>query len=98
MTENDNVHRRRSIRLPGYDYSTAGAYFITICVETRTCLFGRIAGTDTGACLEPNESGNMVKEIWDKIPLFYPGIGIDEFVIMPNHIHGIVLVGATPRG
>ncbi|MCK9364578.1 MAG: hypothetical protein M0P74_13390 [Syntrophales bacterium] len=98
MTENDNVHRRRSIRLPGYDYSTAGAYFITICVETRTCLFGRIVGAGPCACPEPNESGNMVKEIWDKIPLFYPGIGIDEFVILPNHIHGIVLVGATPRG
>ena len=98
MTENDNVHRRHSIRLPGYDYSTAGAYFITICVENRTCLFGRIVEAGTGACLEPNESGNMAKEVWDKIPLFYPGIGIDEFVIMPNHIHGIVLVGATPRG
>ncbi|MEI7671088.1 MAG: transposase [Deltaproteobacteria bacterium] len=105
MIDNDNVYRRRSIRLPGYDYSTVGAYFITICVQNRACLFGRIVGATPRGCpdspcayLEPNEAGNMVKAVWDKIPLFYPGIGIDEFVIMPNHIHGIIFVGAPPRG
>jgi len=88
-------HRRRSIRLRGYDYSQAGAYFITICIQNREYLFGNIVGG--GMML--NDAGGMIQTVWDEIPMYYGGIDIDEFVVMPNHIHGIaIIVGATPRG
>jgi REP element-mobilizing transposase RayT len=88
-------HHRRSIRLKGYDYSQAGAYFATICTQDRACLFGEIVSGE----MHLNDAGRMVKTVWDEIPVFYPGVDIDAFVIMPNHIHGIiVLVGAAPRG
>lgn len=88
-------HHRRSIRLQGYDYSWAGAYFITICTQNRECLFGDIVDRE----MVLNDAGNMNQTVWDEIPFHYPGINIDEFVVMPNHIHGIIIiVGATPRG
>jgi REP element-mobilizing transposase RayT len=86
---------RRSIRLRGYDYSKVGAYFVTICAQNRTCLFGEIV--DGGMRL--NDAGQMVQLVWNEMPAFYPGVETDEFVVMPNHIHGIIiLVGAAPRG
>ena len=97
MTFNPDIHRRRSIRLQGYDYSQAGAYFITICTQNRECMFGEIV--DGKMAL--NHAGNMIQTVWDEIPFHYAGIEIDEFIVMPNHIHGIitiVVVGATPRG
>jgi putative transposase len=95
MAYNPDIHHRRSIRLQGYDYSRAGAYFITICTQNRECLFGNIL--DGKMVLNP--AGIMVQTVWDEIPFHYGGTEIDEFVVMPNHIHGIVvIVGATPRG
>lgn len=93
MTFNPDIHHRRSIRLQGYDYSRAGAYFITICTQNRECLFGNI--------MVMNPAGTMIQTVWDEIPFHYTGTEIDEFVVMPNHIHGIVVidaVGATPCG
>jgi REP element-mobilizing transposase RayT len=92
-------HHRRSIRLKGYDYRQAGAYFVTVCVQDRECLLGQIV--DGGMWL--SEAGRMVQSVWDELPAHYPGVDIDAFVVMPNHIHGIILltgnnVGATPRG
>ena len=86
---------RRSIRLKGYDYSQAGAYFVTICTQHRECLFGEIVDGE----MVLNDAGRMVQTGWDGIPSHYPGIDIDAFQIMPNHIHGIVFiaVGAGPR-
>jgi putative transposase len=104
MTYNPDIHHRRSIRLQGYDYTSAGAYFITICIQNRECLFGNIiVGATPRACTEMvlNQAGNMIQTVWDEIPIHYPGIEIDEFVFMPNHIHGIIVigaVGATPCG
>jgi hypothetical protein len=92
------IHHRRSIRLRGYNYSRAGAYFVTICTQHRERLFGDIVGSE----MRLNEAGLMIQAVWDQIPVYYPGIKTDEFVIMPNHIHGIVVitgtVGATPCG
>jgi REP element-mobilizing transposase RayT len=86
--------RRKQIRLREYDYSMPGAYFITICTKNRECLFGHIA--DGKMIL--NDAGRMVQTVWDEIPQYYPGIETDEFIIMPTHIHGIiVIVGAGPR-
>lgn len=94
MEKNMNKNRQ-SIRLRKYDYSQAGAYFVTICTQNRECFFGNIINEE----MVLNDSGKMVKMIWDELPINYPGVNVDEFQIMPNHVHGIIiLVGATPRG
>ena len=86
---------RRSIRLKGFDYSRAGAYFVTICAQGRICLFGEVVS----GVMRANDAGRMVEAVWDDVPVFYAGVDIDAFAVMPNHIHGvIVLVGAAPRG
>ena len=93
-TYNPAIHHRRSIRLKGYDYSQAGLYFITICVENRLLLFGHI---ENGSMIL-NDAGNMVTTVWNEIPTHYPGFRLHEFVVMPNHFHGIIeTVGAGPR-
>jgi REP element-mobilizing transposase RayT len=86
---------RRSIRLGGYDYAQAGAYFVTICTHDRACLFGDVV--DGVMCL--NDAGRMVQSVWDELPVYYPGVETDAFVVMPNHVHGIlVFVGAPLVG
>ena len=92
--DNPKTHRRRPIRLSGYDYQSTGAYFLTLCTQNRQCLFGEIAGGE----IVLNDAGRMVHRVWNELPLFYPGVDIDAFQIMPNHFHGIILlVGAGPR-
>ena len=94
-TDRPERRNRRSVRLKGYDYAGAGAYFVTICVQNRECLFGRIADGQ----MVLNDAGMMIQTVWNEIPPHYPGIEIDASVVMPNHIHGIiVIVGAAPRG
>jgi len=94
MTYNPQIHHRRSIRLKNYDYSQAGLYFVTICTQNRLCLFGNIGDGE----MNLNDAGKMVRTIWDQIPAHYCGVEIDQFVVMPNHIHGIIaIVGAGPR-
>jgi putative transposase len=91
-----DLHHRRSIRLQGFDYSQPGAYFITMCAHNRECLFGDIIHEK----MILNDAGIMTQTIWGEMPFHYKGIEIDEFVIMPNHVHGIVVinnVGAGPR-
>ena len=82
---------RRSIRLKGYDYSQAGAYFITICTQKRECLFGEIS--DRKMVL--NHAGNMIQTVWDTLRVRFTNAELDEFVVMPNHIHGIVVLTHT---
>jgi putative transposase len=96
IMETQQKPRRKSIRLKGYDYSAPGYYFVTICTNDRQCLFGEII--DEGMKL--NDAGRMVKSVFCEIPVFYKDIVIDEFVVMPNHIHGIVIInyiGVPPR-
>ena len=95
MSYNPDIHQRRSIRLKGYDYVTPGAYFVTICTHERECLFGDIVD----GVMRLNDAGQMVNTVWNEIPAHYSGIDVDAFIVMPNHIHGIVaIVGAAPRG
>jgi putative transposase len=95
VTYDPETHHRRSIRLRGYDYALAGAYLVTIVTQDRACLLGEVV---EGA-MRLNDAGRMVRTVWDELPVFYPGVDIDAMVVMPNHIHGIiVLVGAAPRG
>jgi len=88
MKFDPQIHKRRSIRLKGYDYSQLGAYFVTICVNKKICLFGHIV--DNKMIL--NDPGKMVVKIWSEIPQFYPGVAIDEHSVMPNHLHGIIIL------
>ena len=82
------VQKRRSIRLGGYDYSQAGAYFITICAQNRHCLFGNI----TEGAMALNDAGRAVADCWLQIPHHFPHVELDEWVVMPNHIHCIVII------
>lgn len=92
MTYNPDKHHRRSIRLKGYNYSQAGAYFVTACVKDRECLFGDIVDGE----MQLNDAGEMVKFVWNELPNRFSDIYLDEFIIMPNHIHGIInFVGAV---
>ena len=97
MAYNPNIHHRRSIRLKGYDYSQAGAYFITICCKDRKCRFGKIV---VGASvMELNECGQIAYDEWLKLSERFSNFELDVFQIMPNHMHGIIvlndIVGAT---
>jgi putative transposase len=88
-------HHRHSIRLKGYDYTQAGAYFVTVVAQDRACRFGKV----TDGITDLNDAGRMAQKVWDELPIFYPGVLVDACVVMPNHVHGIiVLVGAAPRG
>lgn len=88
MKYNPDLHKRQSIRLRGYDYSGSGFYFITICCYQRECLFGNII--DSQMIL--NNFGELVKEEWLKSAEIRKEIQLGEFVIMPNHFHGIVII------
>ncbi|MCD4793621.1 MAG: transposase [Bacteroidales bacterium] len=86
MPYNPNIHNRRSIRLKGYDYSQAGLYFITICVQNRKCLFGNvIAGK-----MILNDAGRMIENWYFESENKYPDKKCREMIIMPNHFHCIV--------
>ena len=89
------MHRRRSIRLPGYDYSRPGAYFVTIVAQDRLCLFGEVVDGE----MLLNEAGGMVEEAWEWLARRHPYVELDSYVVMPNHLHGvIVLTDAGGRG
>ncbi|NUM81539.1 transposase [bacterium] len=81
-------HHRRSIRLKGYDYTRAGAYFITICTHDRLNIFGVIRQGK----MELNEYGKIVTCEWERTAVLRPNIHVADFVIMPNHIHGILVI------
>ena len=91
MPYDNKRHHRRSIRLKGYDYSQAGAYFVTICTQDRECLFGEIV--DGKMVL--NDAGRMICRWYSELENKYPDIRCDEFICMPNHIHFVIInVGA----
>jgi putative transposase len=89
-----SIRRRRSLRLQEYDYSQAGAYFVTICVQGRECLLGEIVEGE----MQLNNYGKIARDCWHDLPHHYVNIELDAFVVMSNHMHGIiVLVGAGLR-
>ncbi len=89
-------HHRRSIRLPGYDYTRAGAYFITLVTHDRECLFGEIVGGE----MRLNTWGEIAREEWFQTAVVRPYVMLrdDEFVVMPNHIHGIIWIVGDYEG
>jgi REP element-mobilizing transposase RayT len=84
-------NHRRSIRLKGYDYTRAGAYFVSICTKDRACLFGDVAD----GVMRLNQMGHIVRQCWLAIPDHFPHVLLDEFVVMPNHVHGILVIMPT---
>jgi REP element-mobilizing transposase RayT len=91
---NPEIHHRRSIRLKGYDYTLSGAYFITIVTHERECLFGEITNSEMAA----NKFGLVAQQMWDKLPARFRNVELGTFIVMPNHIHGIILLDGTRRG
>jgi REP element-mobilizing transposase RayT len=88
MNYNPEKHHRRSIRLKGYDYRREGAYYFTICCHQRRCLLGEIKD----GVMHLNLVGAIVKAVWDNLPHHFPLIELDTFVVMPNHVHGIIVI------
>ena len=87
--------RHKFTRLRGYDYALSGAYFVTMNTHDRGHLFGRVVpgSTSSDASMELNDHGRIVQECWDAIPVHFPGVFTDAFQIMPNHVHGVVVIG-----
>ena len=83
---NDKPYSRRSIRLPTYDYSSAGYYYITICTFKRRCMLGKIIHEK----MQLNSCGEMIKRWWLTLPQQFNAIHLDHYIVMPNHIHGII--------
>ena len=96
LTDRDDPYarRRKSIRLVDYDYAQSGAYFVTVCAAARQCLFGEIIDTK----VRLNAVGRIVAEEWEWMGLVRENVLLDAFVVMPNHIHGIVVIVAGPGG
>ncbi len=92
MKYNPNIHHRRSIRLQGYDYSQEGLYFITICTQNKLCLFGKIEDGN----MQLNVAGNMIRQQWLGLVHRFNKIKLHEFVVMPNHFHGIIELVGVP--
>jgi len=83
--------RRRSLRLKDYDYSQEGAYFMTVCVQDRRCLFGEVVG----GVMQLNDTGHMVADTWLELAHKFPSVETDCYVLMPNHFHGIITIVGT---
>jgi putative transposase len=91
MKYNPDFHHRQSIRLKGYDYSRSGAYFITICTHEREYLFGDIVN----GTMELNSIGDIARTHWQKLAQHHPNIIVDESIVMPNHLHGIICLESS---
>jgi putative transposase len=85
--------RRKRQRLPHHDYAEPGAYFITVCTREHACLFGEIID----ATVISTEFGRIVEQTWRELPDIVPTIHLDAFVLMPNHVHGIIFVRERTR-
>jgi len=85
---NEPQKHRQSIRLKGYDYRLNGAYYITICSYQKQYLFGEIVEGN----IERNLLGDTVEAVWYRLPLHFKFIELDTFIVMPNHIHGIIVI------
>jgi putative transposase len=89
MKNSSDTHHRHSLRLKYFDYSLPGAYFVTISTYQKADLLGVI----TGQIMTPNQFGKIIHSVWLNIPSHYPDVHLDSFVIMPNHVHGLLWIG-----
>ena len=88
MGDDHERHHRRSIRLKGYDYSQAGAYFITLVTHGGACLFGGVVDGE----VRLSDFGLIADECWRLIPEHFPAVELSAYVVMPNHVHGIIIL------
>jgi len=88
MKYDPDTHHRRSVRLRVYDYAQPGAYFATICTHDRECLFGEVVEGQ----MRVNICGQAVQLVWNELPQHYRHVGLDAFVVMPNHVHMIIVL------
>lgn len=99
MVDRQKRYRSSSLRLRDYDYAQAGAYVVTLCVHDRACLFGDVLD-DT---MHPSAAGDMLLYWWTELPNKYPEVEVDAVIVMPNHLHGVILINdsgddaETPR-
>jgi REP element-mobilizing transposase RayT len=93
MVKTTQLPRRKNMRLEGYDYTRPGVYFVTICVTDHEQLFGTIEQGDVSltAC------GEIVRKTWEEMAERYPYVAIDDFVVMPNHMHGLLVLNGDPE-
>jgi putative transposase len=94
VTYDSEKHHRRSIRLKGYDYAQAGAYFVTIVAREWACLFGEVAEGQ----VRVSEHGVIVQDAWNGLPTHHPSVELDAFVVMPNHVQGIIVLRDADAG
>ena len=87
----DSINHRRSMRLHGYDYRHNGAYFVTICTHNRTSLFGEIKNNE----MRLTAAGTVAHRVWEEIPQHFSNVATDAFIVMPNHVHGIIVIANT---
>jgi putative transposase len=86
MPSDERHHRRRSVRLPGYDYAEPGAYFVTICTIDKRCILGGVV--DSAVVL--SDAGRIVRRVWDELPARFPTVRLDWLAVMPNHVHCVL--------
>lgn len=89
---NNPFPQRKSPRLQGYDYSQSGAYFVTICTHQRSNFFGQIVND----VMHLNSWGGVAEDSWAQIPDHFPTVELDVYVVMPNHVHGILILDDVP--
>ena len=87
-------HERRSIRLLHYDYSQTGAYFVTICTRDRMCLLGDVVDGE----MRLNDVGRAAHEAWERIPAHFATVETDAWIVMPNHVHGVIFIAGSDAG
>jgi putative transposase len=88
-----NTYRIESARLQMYDYTQTGCYFVTLCAHRHQCVFGKVQGEE----IHLIEIGKIAQRCWEEIPRHFPCVDLDAFVVMPNHIHGIIVIKDTGR-
>jgi putative transposase len=84
----DTRHHRRSIRIHTNDYAGPGAYFVTIVTADRACVFGVVSGDE----MLLSDRGRIAHDCWQSIPLHFPDAELGAYVVMPNHVHGILVL------
>jgi REP element-mobilizing transposase RayT len=93
MKYNPAIHHRTSVRLKEYDYSQPGEYFVTLCTHEKVCVFGEVVEDE----VQLTPMGEIAKRCWEEIPKHFPNVELDEHVVMPNHIHGIIVLNDHGR-
>ena len=92
MTKFRGQYRVESARLPGWDYASAGWYFVTLCTRDHVCFLGDVVD----GRIQLSSLGEIVAEEWQKTPQIRPNVELDEWIVMPNHVHGIIVILPDP--